>query len=244
MRFTAVTLFLIFSLFATAAQAQTYKNVFLKITNVTSNIYFAPMLLASHGLPNAMFEPGTAASAGIEAMAEIGDLTQMDTDLTAAGAFVTAAAGSVNFELAPGESVFAVLVVGPGLDFISMAGMMVQTNDGFVGLNSFQVPQDSTGQITLQLNGYDAGTELNNELLGCPTDPPFTGDPIDNPNVPLDPSGNGGQCGTGAQGGGESPLIHVHPGTHGDTDPMGGVSDLDSRVHRWLNPVAEMTVFY
>jgi len=28
----------------------------------------------------------------------------------------------------------------------------------------------------------------------------------------------------------------------GDTDLSAGTSDLDSRVHRWLNPVAKLTV--
>jgi hypothetical protein len=28
----------------------------------------------------------------------------------------------------------------------------------------------------------------------------------------------------------------------GDTDPSGGVSDLDSRIHRWLNPVAKLVL--
>jgi hypothetical protein len=28
----------------------------------------------------------------------------------------------------------------------------------------------------------------------------------------------------------------------GDTDPAGGISDLDSAIHRWQNPVAEATI--
>ena len=37
-------------------------------------------------------------------------------------------------------------------------------------------------------------------------------------------------------------MIHIHRGILGDTNTSGGVSDLDSRVHRWLNPVARITV--
>ena len=36
--------------------------------------------------------------------------------------------------------------------------------------------------------------------------------------------------------------VHVHRGIVGDTNPNGGISDLDSSVHRWLNPVARLTV--
>ena len=35
-------------------------------------------------------------------------------------------------------------------------------------------------------------------------------------------------------------MIHVHRGVLGDTDAAGGNSDLDSRIHRWLNPVAKV----
>ncbi|GAM55306.1 hypothetical protein JCM19232_168 [Vibrio ishigakensis] len=37
-------------------------------------------------------------------------------------------------------------------------------------------------------------------------------------------------------------MVHVHPGTLGDADGAGGKSDLDSSVHRWLNPVATIKV--
>ena len=36
--------------------------------------------------------------------------------------------------------------------------------------------------------------------------------------------------------------VHIHRNTLGDTDPTGGVSDLDSTVHRWLNPVVRVVV--
>lgn len=243
MKIVAITFSLIFTLLASTAQAQTFKNVLLKITNTSSAIYFAPLAVASHGFPNAMFEAGTPATPAIEAMAEFGNTAPLITDLTAAGAFAVTAENAVG-ALAPGESIFVGLVVGPSLDYISIAGMLVPTNDGFVGLNSYQVPLDSTGQITLGMNGYDAGTEENNELRSCPGQPPFVGDPLDDPNVPGNPGLNDGVCGTGAQGSPESPLIHVHRGNLGDLDLTGGVSDLDSRVHRWLNPIAKVTIFY
>lgn len=243
MRLVTLLISLVFVLTASSAQAQSFKNIFLKITNTSNAIYFAPMSVASHGLPGAMFDPGTAATPGIELMAELGNVTILNQDLTAAGAFATeidnGPAG-----LGPGESIFAVLVVGPGLDFVSIAGMLVPTNDGFVGLNSYQVPLTSTGQVTIPLIGYDAGTEENNELLNCPGQPPFPGPGIDDPNMPGNPGLNNGVCGTGAQGSGESPLIHVHRGNHGDLDLTGGISDLDSRVHRWLNPIGTVTIFY
>ncbi len=244
MKVIAITFSLIVTLLASTAQAQTFKNVILKITNTSNAIYFAPIVLASHSFPNLMFDTGIPATPAIEAMAEFGDIAPLSADLVASGGFIAVAEDTTDGALGPGESIFVGLVVGPGLEYISLAGMLVPTNDGFVGLNSYQVPIDSTGQVVLQLNGYDAGTEPNNELRSCPGTPPFVGDPLDDPNVPGNPGLNGGVCGTGAQGSAENPLIHVHRGNLGDLDLTGGVSDLDSRVHSWLNPIAEVLVFY
>jgi len=36
--------------------------------------------------------------------------------------------------------------------------------------------------------------------------------------------------------------IHIPRSVIGDTDPMGGVSDIDSHIHRWLNPVARRVI--
>ena len=37
-------------------------------------------------------------------------------------------------------------------------------------------------------------------------------------------------------------MVHIHRGSLGDDDITGGKSDLDNTVHRWLNPVARITV--
>lgn len=60
--------------------------------------------------------------------------------------------------------------------------------------------------------------------------------------VPADPGGNGGMHGTGAADADYNTRVRVHRGVLGDTDPLGGVSDLDSRVHRWQNPVARVVI--
>jgi phosphoketolase len=84
---------------------------------------------------------------------------------------------------------------------------------------------------------YDAGTEANNELLGA-VDAGVPG----NAGVPGAPGGRAGTGGTGAAGADTNQRIHIHRGVLGDTNATGGVSDLDSRVHRWLNPVARIVV--
>jgi len=54
----------------------------------------------------------------------------------------------------------------------------------------------------------------------------------------ADESGTGGS-GIGAIAEG---FVHIHRNVLGDADPTGGASDMDKTVHRWLNPVARVTI--
>lgn len=87
------------------------------------------------------------------------------------------------------------------------------------------------------LNGYDAGTEANDELLNT-----AGGGVPSAPGIPAAPGGDAGTGGTGVASAEANPSVHVHRGVLGDTDPSGGLSDLDSRIHRWLNPVARLRI--
>ena len=50
-----------------------------------------------------------------------------------------------------------------------------------------------------------------------------------------------GTGGTGIAASSEG-FVHIHRNVLGDTDPTGGVSDIDSTVHRWLNPVVRVVL--
>ena len=58
---------------------------------------------------------------------------------------------------------------------------------------------------------------------------------IDDENIPGEQGGNNGTGGAGIDGPAENDVVHIHPGNIGE-------SDLDSRIHRWLNPVAEIRI--
>jgi len=87
----------------------------------------------------------------------------------------------------------------------------------------------------LYLNAYDAGSEVNDEIVNG-------GGPLGMPGIPANPGGNGGMNATGVASTEPNTNVHIHRGNLGDTDAAGGVSDLDSRIHRWLNPVAKIVI--
>ena len=112
--------------------------------------------------------------------------------------------------------------------------MVLPSNDGFLGLNSITVPTEP-GTYTYNVSAYDAGTEANDEVRGSGA-PGEAGFPAPGP---VDTSS--GMNGTGVAATVEG-FVHIHRNVLGDADPAGGVSDINSSVHRWLNPVARVTV--
>lgn len=214
---------------STPALAQ---DVDIAITNLTNGTYFTPLLIAAHVPTTHLFELGTAASTNLQAMAEGGNISGLSTDLDAVGADkVENPAGGA---LAPGMTTTASLMTASGNTRLSLVAMLVPTNDGFVGLDGLELPT-TAGTYTYYLNAYDAGTEANNEVVNGGGTPGVLG-------VPGDPGGHNGTGGTGVTTTEVNQTVHIHPGVLGDTDPSGGPSDLDSRIHRWLNPVAKLVI--
>ncbi|MET0064717.1 MAG: spondin domain-containing protein [Candidatus Thiodiazotropha sp.] len=209
------------------------RDIQVEVTNLTNAIYFTPLLVAMHDRNTHLFELGAPASGELQAMAEGGDLSGLINDLQIAGhSYVENPASGL---LAPGASAEAVFErTGRGQRLLSIVGMLLPTNDGFVGADAIQVPQ-RRGTYTYYLQGYDAGTEANDEII--------TGGGAPNtPGIPADPGMNAGSGGIASVGPDYNPTVHLHRGNIGDRDPLGGDSDLDARVHTWQGPVAKLVI--
>lgn len=216
--------------FSSAAFAQV---VDLEITNLTHGMHFTPIFINAHGAGHHVFETGTSASADLQAMAEGGSI---------AGLAANAVAGSVTSEnpagglLAPSATT-EVMDLDTGTNtYLSVTAMLLPTNDAFVGLDSWAIPE-TAGTYTVFLNAYDAGTEANDEIIVG-----MSGGPSGNAGIPAAPGGDAGTGATGVTSTETNATVHIHRGNVGDTDSNGGISDVDSRIHRWLNPVAKIVV--
>lgn len=205
----------------------------VEITNLSNGIYFTPFLAAAHPAGNNLFAVGQPASANLQAMAEGGDISGLVADVTSLGA--TIAENPAAGLLAPADSVqFTMNTDGTSNDRLSIVSMLLPTNDAFAGLNAVEIPT-APGTYVFNVPAYDAGTEANDELLTGGGAPGAAG-------MPADPGGLAGTGGTGAAGADANTNVHIHRGALGDTDATAGNSDLDSRVHRWLNPVIRITL--
>ena len=204
------------------------------VKNLTNGIYFTPLLITAHDGDTHLFETGSPASAALQAMAEGGDISKLlamvggearDTRANPAGGL-----------LAPGGIVSDVYFNTNRTRnrYLSLTAMLLPTNDGFVGLDSLRIPR-IPGTYRYFLFGYDAGTEANDELITGGGAPGV-------PGIPAAPGGDGGTGGSGVAGTDANTTVHIHRGVIGDIVPEGGISDLDSSIHRWLNPVAEVII--
>lgn len=213
---------------ASMAQAATWD---VSVTNLTNGSHFTGLMVTAHAHDAPLFEVGSSASAGLTLMAECGDLSMLETEI---GYMMGDTHTSINPAmglLAPAANTMTTLNTTE--THLTVVGMVLPSNDGFVGLSQ-HIPSEA-GTYTYYVNAYDAGTEANSEQLtsGCAAG--MSG-------IPAAPSGGTGTNGTGVAGADTNMMIHVHRGVLGDSDDMGGASDLNSSIHRWQNPVAKITV--
>lgn len=208
-------------------------EVDVKVTNLTQGIYFTPLLVTAHSSDASLFQVGQTASPELQTMAEGGDVSGLAELLGGADddTITNPAAGL----LAPATSTMTTLNTADGNTQLSVVAMMLPTNDGFIGLNSWTIPTEA-GTYNIYVNAYDAGTEANNELV-------LEGSGAPNVlGIPAAPGGQAGTNGTGVTMEETNQTVHIHRGALGDDMADGGTSDLNNTVHRWLNPVAKVTV--
>ena len=215
-----------------ASQLASAQVVDIEVTNLTQGMYFTPLLVSAHNSTTHLFEAGQTASPELQAMAEGGDISGLVS--------AAAATGAVNSEnpasglLAPSSTTQVSDLDTLTNTHLSVTAMLLPTNDAFVGLNGWEIPQQA-GTYTIYLNAYDAGTEANDEVVNGGGAPGVLG-------IPANPGGNGGTGATGVTTTETNQTVHIHRGNVGDTDLSGGVSDVDSRIHRWLKPVERVVV--
>ena len=227
-----ITTLLSVSAIAFASSTVMAQDLSITVTNLTQGLHFTPVITAAHTSENHMFIVGSAATPELQAMAEGGDISGLASILSNADANISEnPAGGL---LAPGMSTSYTLTNDAANTHLSMTTMVLPSNDGFVGLDGWKIPTEA-GTYTIMLNAYDAGTEANNELVNGGGAPGVLG-------IPAAPGGDAGSNGTGVTDTESNTMIHIHRGSLGDDMSDGGKSDLNNSIHRWLNPVAKLTV--
>ena len=202
-----------------SARADDDSRVKVTVTNLTRGQIISPVVVASH---RAGFEPlfqlGAPASEELAMVAEDAILDPLilalrgDSDVL--DVQVLFGPNGPMTPIMPGESASITVEIQGKFRYLSMAGMLVTTNDAFFALRGARVPRRGTD--VYRSPAYDAGSEANTENCA---------------HIPGPPCGSGGiRVIDGAEG-----FVHIHAGVHG----TGG---LDPSMHDWRNPVAEITL--
>lgn len=203
---------------AAVAIAQDGGRFEITVTNLTRGQQFTPILVASHRAGPQLFELGQPASPELAILAEEGNTAPLAAVL--AGLPTVRDVATSGGLLGPGQSVTVTVQADGGADHVSVASMLIPTNDGFLALNGVPAPRGDR-PVTFYSPAYDAGSERNDETCASIPGPFFA---------------ECGGPGTGGQpAGGEEGYVHIHAGIH-------GIGDFVASDRDWRNPVARITV--
>lgn len=207
-----------------AGAASADRTYTVTITNVTKGQTFTPILVVTHAPRVRLFEPGEPASPELEILAEAGDTGPQSAALEGLGRHAVGDVRTIGGLLGPGETTSVEVTAGRGHRHLSLAAMLIPTNDNFVALDGVRLPP--WGDSTFLVPAYDAGTEENDQSCA---------------HIP------GPRCGGEGHSPGPNPgdegFVFVGSGFHelGDTDDE-GAEVLGPFLYDWRNPVARVVV--
>lgn len=183
------------------------------IQNLTAGQILSPVLVAVHDGDVAMFHLGEPSSPELALLAEEGDNSHLMVALAGEHGVADVEGGAD--VLMPGHREQLLLDGGRHASYLSLAAMLVTTNDAFAGADSIPLPKGKD-TVVHDLYAYDAGSEFNSESCAF---------------VPGPPCGSGGSHDSRPAEG----FVHVHSGIH-------GVGDLQPAQHDWRGPVARVSI--
>jgi hypothetical protein len=187
------------------------------VTNLTHAQPLSPIAVALHSSDVKWWAIGESASDALASLAESGS----NEALLSNAALFASAAG--NAPVAPGESVTLEISVDDIANaHISVATMLVNTNDAFSGLNGVDLSPLEVGAV-YQRNAhvYDAGTEENTEAIGTIPGPADSGE------------GN-------SEGREAHDVVTLHPGVVTASDGL--TTSVLSADHKFDNPGVRISI--
>lgn len=205
----------------TGSNAPVSRTYRITVANITHNQPLSPAAVVVHSEGYVAWRLGESVSVPFELLAEAGDPSDLinaaqshpDVLVTATGSGVILPGGTENLDIS---------VTSAATIHLSIASMLVNTNDAFTGIDETSLDGMNVGQsVSFVLPAYDAGTESNSE---------------DAADVPGPAAGGEGFNATRD----DSDQVHIHPGVVSAQDGLGG-SALDAS-HRWDNPVVKLTI--
>ena len=188
----------------------------VSVTNLTYAQPFSPVFTALHN-EGGLWEVGSMSTVALEKLAESGDTSDLAalTNLLA-----NAAGGGI---VMPGMSDTVQVTISDTMpNLISVATMLVNTNDAFTGVTSVDVSSLMVGEsITMTVGTYDAGTEQNSEAAGTIPGPADGGEGYNAARDDVD-------------------FVSMHPGVVSMDDGL--AESVLTQAHRFDNPTSRISI--
>jgi len=205
-----------------AAEMEGEASYRVTITNLAVGQPLTPPLVVLHGAEASLVEAGAFASDGLQQLAENGNPQELVDALTGAESVgaVTVGDHPIVAGGVPGAaevpSVATLELSGPAeAGLISIASMLICTNDGFSIVHDAPLPAEVGESAVFYSDAYDAGTEVNTESFADLV-PPCQG--------LVGVSGEAEGAGASNPGLAEGGVVAAHAG-------IAGEADLDAMTH-------------
>lgn len=193
------------------------------VANLTNAQPLSPIAVIAHQSGYAVFTVGSAATTGLEEMAEGGDNSALLAEADADAMVLLTTSGGAPIGPAGSETVTIDLLDSDRAGLrISVATMLVNTNDAFTSLNTAVETMAIGDILTFDSVAYDAGTEADSEMAG------------------TIPGPAGGGTGFDAARDDQADRVSMHSGIVSQNDGL-TTSDLTEQ-HRFDNPVARVSI--
>ncbi len=187
----------------------------VSVTNLMPGQILSPIVVATHTKDNApLFSLGQPSSAELAAMAEDADTSGLMALWSNNDEVNDLQVLKLNDgPIPPGQTATGVVNIDGEATRLSLASMLVSTNDGFISLNGMSLIGVVDRSVRVPV--YDSGSEANSENCDF---------------IPGPPCGNHLHDDSASEG-----FVHIHSGVHGG----GG---LTPSLHDWHNPAALITI--
>ena len=188
----------------------------ISVSNLTYAQPLSPITIVLHG-DEKLWRVGESASKALENLAESGD----NSDLIALDNIIASTSGES--PLLPGNSAMLTINTTDTMaTHLSVATMLVNTNDAFSGLTGLELSTLDVNQaMSWNINVYDAGTEANSEMAGTIPGPADGGTGFDEIRDDID-------------------VVTLHSGVVSQHDGL--TQSILTQAHRFDNPAIKLTI--
>mgnify|MGYP000409397059 CR=1 FL=1 len=188
----------------------------VKVVNLTTAQPMSPIAVVLHN-EGKLWEIGQSASIALEKLAESGDNSDvLNQEIVLSGQ-------SGVSPLPPGMNETIMVSIKDTMpNYISIASMLVNTNDAFTGITAMDISNLTVDEsIYLQTSSYDSGTEKNSELMAT---------------IPGPVAGQEGYNVTRD----DVDYVAMHPGVVSKDDGL--TQSVLTQDHRFDNPTLSITI--